>query len=242
MTGLVVITRPRDEAEALAAELTARGYQTLVEPMLDIAPLPVAIPSLAQYAALVFTSANGARIFAQKSGERALPAYAVGGRTAETLRSAGFSDVRDASGDAATLVTLIERSLGNRGPVLHISGRDVAHDVGGLLAPAQIAVDRLIVYEAVAAIEFSPDLVVALYACTVNHVLFFSVRTAGTFGTLLRERGLTHMVSSSSALCLSPQVAAEAGKLPWRDVETALVPTAGALTALLPPSGSTNAR
>ena len=241
MTDLVVITRPRDESDMLAAELKARGFETLIEPMLDIAPLPITIPPSAQYSALIFTSANGARIFAQKSGERTLPAYAVGGRTAETLRAAGFADVREASGDAEALAVLIEGTLGNRGPLLHISGRDVARDIGALLAPARIAVDRLVAYEAVAAIELSQPLVEALYACTVNHVLFFSVRTAGTFGTLLSESGLTHMISSSSALCLSAQVAAEAAKLPWRTVEIARNPTAGALTALLPRSGADDA-
>jgi uroporphyrinogen-III synthase len=238
MTSLVVITRPRDEAEMLAAELNARGFATLVEPMLVIAPLPVPIPPLVKYTALIFTSANGARVFARKSSERTLPAYAVGGHTAATLRGAGFSDVRDGMGDAEALAAFIESTLGNSGPVLHISGTDIARDIGSLLASARIAVDRLVAYEAVVATELSPALVTALYACTVNHVLFFSVRTACAFGTLLRERGLTHMVTSSSALCLSNQIATEAGKLPWRSVEIASKPTAEALIALLPPSGT----
>lgn len=240
MSDLVVITRPRDESAALAAELTARGYRTLTEPMLDIAPLPAALPPLGKYRAIIFTSANGVHAFAAASAERSIPAYAVGGRTAATLLKAGFIDVRDAAGDAEMLAALIGRTLGNKGPLLHISGRDVARDLGSLLSPAQIAVDRVIMYEAVPVAEFSPALVAALYACTVIRVLFFSVRTVGTFGTLLRKRGLTHMISSSSALCLSSQVAAEAAKLQWRTVETASEPTAAALTALLPPAGPTD--
>jgi uroporphyrinogen-III synthase len=242
VTRLAVITRPRDEEAALADELMARGYKTLIEPMLDIAALPIAIPPLAKYGALVFTSANGARIFAGRSGERSIPAYAVGGHTARTLRDAGFADVRDASGDAEALAALIGGTLGSQGPLLHVSGQDVARDIGNLLTPARISVDRLIAYEAVPAADLSPALVAALYACTVSHVLFFSVRTASTFGTLLRKRGLTHMISSSSAVCISSHVAAEAGKLPWRAVETASEPTAVALTALLPPTGANDAR
>ena len=94
MTGQVVITRPRDDAAGLAAELTARGYDTLIEPMLNIVPLPVAIPELGRYRALAFTSSNGVRVFADRSADRSLPAYAVGGRTADSLRKAGFTDVR----------------------------------------------------------------------------------------------------------------------------------------------------
>jgi uroporphyrinogen-III synthase len=235
MMGRIVITRPRDEAAGLAAELTARGYETLVEPMLEIAPLPAAIPDLARYRALAFTSANGVRVFTDRSAHRLLPAYAVGVRTADSLRKAGFPDVRGASGDAEALAEFIRETLSG-GPLLHISGKDVARDMEALLAPA-IVVDSLALYEAVPAQDFSKALVDALYACTIDSVLFFSVRTAATFGTLLRKLGLAEMITSISALCLSKQVAAEAEKMPWRTVMTARQPTAQSMIALLPRAG-----
>jgi uroporphyrinogen-III synthase len=234
MTGLVVITRPRDEAVVLADELAARGYSTLIEPMLTIVPLSTPIPDLALYSALIFTSANGSRIFAARSSERSLPAYAVGSHTAQTLRDACFADVRDASGDARALVKLIAQSSGG-GPLLHVAGKDIARDMGKELKGAGITVDRLVVYEAVMANRPSPELTAALYACTISHVLFFSARTAASFGTLLAKRGFTHMVGQSSALCISSQVAAQAEQLPWGRVETASEPNAAALIALLPP-------
>lgn len=237
MTGRIVLTRPRDEAEGMAAELTARGYDTLIEPMLDIVPVPTAIPDLRNYRALVFTSANGVRSFAGRSADRSLPAYAVGVRTADSLRAAGFTDVRGASGDAGLLAEFVSDTLGNAGPVLHISALDVARDLDALLAPACIAVDALALYEAVPAQGFSKPLVDALYACTIDSVLFFSTRTAATFGTLANKLGLAEMITSISALCLSNQVAAEAEKLPWRTVMAAPEPTAQSLVALLPRAG-----
>ena len=234
MTGRIVITRPRDEAEGLAAELAARGYDTLVEPMLQIALLATAIPDLGAYRALVFTSANGVRSFAARSADRSLPAYAVGMRTADTLRKAGFADVRGASGDATALAGFVRDTLGNAGPVLHLAAKDVARDLEPLLAPAGIAVDCIALYEAVPADGFSKTLVDALYACTIDSVLLFSVRTAATFGTLLNNHGLAEMITSISALCLSNQVAAEAGKLPWRKVMAASEHSTASLIALLP--------
>ncbi len=234
MTGLIVITRPRDEAEGLATELTARGYDTLVEPMLRIVQLPAAIPDLGAYRALIFTSANGVRSFAERSDDRSLPAYAVGMRTADSLRKAGFTDVRGASGDAGLLAAFIGETLGNTGPVLHVAAKEVARDLEPLLTPAGIAVDALALYEAVPAQELSKALVDALYACTIDSVLFFSVRTAATFGTLLNKHGLAEMITSLSALCLSDQVAAEAGKLPWRKVMAASEHSTQSLIALLP--------
>ena len=89
---------------------------------------------------------------------------------------------------------------------------------------------------------FSKALVDALYACTIDSVLFFSVRTAGTFGTLLNELGLAEMITSISALCLSDQVAAEAGKLPWRKVTAASEHCTQSLIALLPWAGGRHGR
>jgi uroporphyrinogen-III synthase len=232
--GRIVITRPREEAAGLAAELTVRGYDTLVEPMLEIAALRTPLPDLGTYRALVFTSANGVRSFADRSSERSLPAYAVGVRTADSLRRAGFTDVRGAPGDAGLLAELIRETLGNHGPVLHLSGKDVARDIEELLAPAEIAVDSVAIYEAVPVTGFSQTLVDALYACTIDSVLFFSVRTAATFGTLANKLGLAEMITSISALCLSDQVATEAGKLPWRNVLAASQNSTSAVIALLP--------
>jgi uroporphyrinogen-III synthase len=241
MTGLVVITRPREEAAALADRLSAQGHRVLVEPMLDIVPLPAVIPPLARYGALVFTSANGVRFFACKSGERAMPAYAVGSRTAAALGRAGFTDIRDAAGDAQALAALIGQTLGRAAPVLHVAGRDVARDMAQLLAPAGIAAEKLTIYDAIPAADLSAELVAEMYARTVNHVLFFSVRTAGTFGTLLRKRGLADMVTSSAALCISKQVADAVSALQWRHIHIAAEPTSDVLTALLPPPGQINA-
>ncbi len=240
MTGLVVITRPRDEADALAAQLNRLGYATLIEPMLGIVPLDVPIPALSPYRALVFTSANGVRAFAGKTAERILPAYAVGERTADALRSAGFLSIHVADGDAEALAALIAATLGSGGPMLHVTGKAVAQDLGALLKPSGIVVDRLTLYDAVPAQNLSGPLVEALYARTISCVLFFSVRTVRTFGTLLREHGLTDMITSSSALCLSAPIAAEAARLPWRQIETAVRPTADALLALIaePPHGA----
>jgi uroporphyrinogen-III synthase len=233
MIGRTVLTRPRDEATGLAMELNARGFDTMIEPMLEIVAIPAEIPALDRYRALAFTSANGVRSFAERSDMRSIPAYAVGSRTAECLRIAGFADIRAAAGDAAAMATLIGETLDHDARVLHLCGIAVSRDLETLLESTGIAIDRLALYDAVQAAKFSQPLVDALYACTIGNVLFYSVRTAAAFGTLLREHGLTDMISSISALCLSHQIADEAARTPWRQVMAAAQPTSQSLIALL---------
>src|ERR1700688_53195 len=106
-----LITCPREEAQALAALLAARGIDTLIDPLLDIRPVPVPALSLEGVQALLFTSANGLRALAEREPTRTLPVYAVGARTAELARSLGFAAVESADGAAADLARLVQAKL-----------------------------------------------------------------------------------------------------------------------------------
>jgi uroporphyrinogen-III synthase len=234
----ILLTRPRAASDLLAATLAARGYDVLIEPLIDIVPTEASLPDLGTYDALIFTSANGVTAFADRSGDRCLCSYAVGGATADALLADGFSDVRVGTGDAPQLADLIarERSAGAR--LLHIGGKDISHDFNVLLSHTHLIVDRIVLYEAVAATAFSKRLVEALYACTIDVVLLFSARTATLFATLIDEAGLADSCRKMDALCLSPRVLDAVSHLPWRSADTPARPTAEAMLALLDrPSG-----
>ena len=217
----------------LAARLGMMGYQTQIEPMLTIEPTGKAVPELDGYKALIFTSANGVRAFAACSRRRDLPAYAVGAGTGAALQQSGFVDIRSSDGNAKELAGLIGETVPRGARLLHLSGRAIAQDLKALLASSGIEADRVILYDAVPANRLSQGLVASLYARTIEYVLFFSPRTAGIFGTLAVQQGLSDAVRYSSALCLSPAVAEIAARLPWRHIGTARQPTTEALIQLL---------
>jgi uroporphyrinogen III methyltransferase/synthase len=68
----VVITRAREQADALASRLRALGADAIevptieIRPAADFAPLDRAIAELAAYDWLIFTSANGVRFFVER--------------------------------------------------------------------------------------------------------------------------------------------------------------------------------
>src|SRR5689334_25386119 len=92
--------------------------------------------ALATCQAVLLTSANGARALAEASEQRGRPILAVGDTTASTAEGLGFSAVTSASGDGAALAELARERLDPKdGPLLHVSGREVAADLGDLLHP-----------------------------------------------------------------------------------------------------------
>src|SRR5579862_1986216 len=104
-----LITRPRAEAEALAALLARRGIEALIEPLIEIAGRVAPPPDFAGVQAVLCTSANGVRALARTSAERAVPLFAVGDATAARARTEGFRHVESAGGDIEDLADLASR-------------------------------------------------------------------------------------------------------------------------------------
>jgi uroporphyrinogen-III synthase len=230
----VLITRPWEDAAPLAAELVARGHETLIEPLLTIVPRPDAEIDLQGVQALVFTSANGARVFAGLSPRRNLPVYAVGDSTAEAARGEGFAEVESAGGDVEALAAVIEAGLDPaEGTLFQAAARHVAGDLQGRLEAAGFAVRRVALYDAEPIPALSPAAVAALRDGCIDAIVFFSPRTGETFVRLMSEANLAGACGGWHAICLSQAVADQVGEIPWRSVQVADRPTrAGLLDSL----------
>lgn len=237
----VLVTRPAEDAAPLAAALTARGCEPLIEPMLEIVWLDGPPPEVDGVQALLFTSANGVRGYARRTSRRDHPVYAVGDATARAAREAGFASVESASGDVYALAALAAARCAPRaGPLLHVAGTKLAGDLASHLAEKGFSVRRETLYDAVPSTHLSENTVEALRTGTLAAVLFFSPRTARSFVRLLDGAGLSDRCRTVDALCLSPAVAEAArtygalGATPWQNVRVASRPEQEALLGLLP--------
>ncbi len=226
----VLVTRPSPDAEALAAKLAARGHDVIVAPVLDIILAPSPELSLEGAQALLFTSANGARAFAQASERRDLPAFAVGAATAEKARELGFAMVDSAVGDVVDLARLVAARLKPEdGHVLHVAGSDVAGDLAGALAASRFDLRRAVLYRAEPRAALSAECLAALGEERIDAALFFSPRTAAAFVRLAREGGVEHALARVVAIGLSPRVVAALGDSVWAARRTAARPDEAAL-------------
>ena len=212
-----LVTRPREEAEKLAAALAARGIETLIEPLMEVRFRAAASPDLTGVQAVLCTSANGVRALARASAERRLPLLAVADATAERAQAEGFSSVASASGDAADLARLVAAELDPReGRLLHVCGSAVAGDLAGDLRRRGFAVERSILYEARPIAALSPAATDAICSSAVDFAMFFSPRTAAIFARLANEGGVASSCGTIAALSISTTADAALGNLPWR--------------------------
>ena len=202
----VVVTRPQADSERTAAALEALGHEVLVTPLMRIEP--VAADLAGTWSAIVITSANALQaVPATADGVKTLPVFAVGDRSAEAARQAGFAEVSSANGDIKDLVRLVAaRAVGAKAPLLYLAGEDRSGDLVPQLAAHGIDAEMKVVYR-IAAEVFPPVLAAALESGDVDAVLHFSRRSAELFVEGARSSGVAGPAEDVRHLCLSSQVA-----------------------------------
>lgn len=236
---LVLITRPRPDADDLAAAVADRGWTPVVEPLLEIVWRDGPLPPLEGFQGLLFTSANGVRAFARLSRRRDLPVYVVGDATGRAAKEAGFAQPQVAGGDVESLALLVRQNcVPEAGSFLHIAGTVTAGNLSGQLAERGFVAQRLPLYEARRASRLCEAVQSAWRAGRMRAVLLYSPRTALILGDLLVKAELTDHLARTDVICLSAAVALATQSvgttaLAWRAVRVAPAPQEGEMLQLL---------
>ncbi|MDE0538078.1 MAG: uroporphyrinogen-III synthase [Rhodospirillales bacterium] len=235
----VLVTRPREDAAGLAEALTALGCEAVLEPLFHVEFLDTAALDLSGVHALLLTSANGARALARRDVSRELPVYAIGDATASAAGEAGFQQVHSADGGVDQLAELVkDRMPRDAGILLHVTGSEVAGDLGGTLESAGYGYRRAVLYRAVPVKGLTAATVAALKDGDIDAVVFYSPRSAETCIELMRKARVVRAARELDALCLSAAVGEAASELTWRDVRVAPRPNQESLLSLIGPAGA----
>jgi uroporphyrinogen-III synthase len=228
----VLVTREPEAAAGTAARLTAAGHEPVIAPLTRIVLLPA--PDFSgDYAAVLLTSPAAARCLAARpeaGSLAAIPMLAVGDRTAEAARAAGFADVRSAAGDGDDLVRLAAAAFSG-GRVLHAAALQRARDYEQELGRAGIALVTVPIYEARAVAALPEAAAQPLRRGEIDAVLHFSQRSSVSYLRLAERAGILAEALVPHQLCLSARIAATLTAAP--SVRTAATPDEEALLALV---------
>lgn len=237
MSVRLLVTRPEPDAERTATVLRERGHTVVVASLLRIELIEHAEIGPGPFAAILVTSANAAAVivrhprFAQL---RALPVFAVGDRSADAMRAAGFADVTSADGGVDDLARIAGERVRRRASLLYLAGADRAGDLAGALSDRGFAVSRVVVYRAVAA-EVLPSAAMTALTEGIDGVLHFSRRSAEAYVKASCAAGLAASALKKPAhFCMSGQVAEPLVQAGAADIHVAPAPTETALLALIP--------
>ncbi len=229
----VLITRPREASQRLAARIAALGHDPVIAPMLEIVPQASALRLPNDIGALLFTSANGVQAFALSNPMRTTTVFAVGPATAAAARAAGFDSVVCSTGDGNDLAALVgRRHSAQSGRLVLLRGRDTASDVAETLRNSGYRVSERIVYAAEPILAIPVSALDAIRGREICAALFFSTRTAEAFASALPNED-RHYLCSARAIAIAPRVAMAIATIGFRSVEIAVEPREDAMICSL---------
>jgi uroporphyrinogen-III synthase len=238
----VLVTRPRPDDEATAANLRARGFEVLLAPALRHEPVAFEEDTDARYGAVIVTSANALRGIRHRLKSHhlfELPLFAVGENTAEAARDAGFTHVTVAAGgDAASLRNLVlakvkAKELQKAATLLYLAGADLARDLAAELGEAGLRVVTQTTYRMVPVPSLPPEVCKAFVAGRIEAVLHYSRRSARAFLEAARAGGVEISVLSIPQCCISDAVASIVREAGATQVLVAATPDENALFGAL---------
>lgn len=212
---VILVTRPAPDNEKTAAALQARGYDTLLSPMMHYEAIPFHDEDDAAYDGVVITSANAIRAIEGHPSRKhlfGLRAFAVGEHSAEAARAAGFKDVISARAGAQALSDLIVRNAATgqlkKGATLcYLAGADLAHDLAADLGARGFTVVTHTTYRMVPVTGFPAGISDAFRAGSIQAVLHYSRRSARAFLDTARVDGVEISALALPQCCISDAVA-----------------------------------
>jgi uroporphyrinogen-III synthase len=226
----ILITRPQEDAARFAELLRARGHEPLCASLLSVRFFDGPELTLEGVSAILATSANGVRAFAQRTERRDLHILAVGPQTADAAHAAGFEQVECADGDASTLA---EAVLGwvkpEDGVLLHAASADNEGRLKVLLAEEGYTVDVVVLYEVIAVARLPGIAHEALAHDALDGAVVFSPRSAMALRDCVQRAGLANACKRLSAICMSQATADGLSPLEFREVIVAARPNQDAM-------------
>lgn len=225
----ILITRPLEDGKQIAARLAERGHQALLAPLLTPHFYEGPEPDLNGVLAILATSANGIRAFVRRTPRRDFSVFAVGPQTAEEARKSGFTEVRNADGDAKALALAATLWAAKKGVLLHVCGEDAPGTLAENLTLRGFKVRRCPLYAIEPAARLPQAARAALKNRELDGAMFFSPKSARIFGAL--ADGLP--TEDLTAFCISPATAQALSPMPFAHIAVAARPNQAAMLALL---------
>ncbi|HMH65988.1 MAG TPA: uroporphyrinogen-III synthase, partial [Rhizomicrobium sp.] len=225
----ILITRPLEDGQEIAARLAEMGHQALLAPLLTPRFEDGPEPDLEDVQAILATSANGVRALARRTARRDFSIFAVGPQTTEEARRHGFFEVKNADGDAKALAEAATFWASRKGVLLHVCGESAPGTLAENLTLRGFKVRRCVLYAIEPATRLPDEAVAALKDGALDAAMFFSPRSARIFGVL--ADGLP--TEALAALCISQATAQALTSVSFARVAVAARPNQAAMLALV---------
>lgn len=229
----ILVTRPQPGASRTVRRLQELGFEPILLPLTETVALPVGAHAIRGDAVAV-TSANALRHAPADliAALAALPCHAVGHRTAEAARAAGFLSVSEGPGDAEKLAEAIAAGLSGKA-IVYLTGRVRFPAFEARLRQAGVEVRAIETYDTISLDYSDGEIRARLPDRAVDAVLLYSAKAAAAMQVLAKRPDLRDLFEATQVFALSERIASAFGDAAGKKIRVAREPQEEALLELL---------
>tara|TARA_B110000914_G_scaffold152556_1_gene133799 strand:+ start:85 stop:789 length:705 start_codon:yes stop_codon:yes gene_type:complete len=217
----ILITRPLMDAEDLMEKLFAYGHKIIHLPTLKISTVEAELINPDHFDAFVFTSTNAVRNIKLTSTNKSVHCFCVGSITEKIARQSGFVNTSSAGGTVNALKNLIMISdkVNKNSNLAYFCGDNISYDLDLELKSEGIKIKKIINYSSEIISDLNNENKKLIENFPPDLIYIYSVRSAESFTTIVKNYRLNPLVTQSTVMCISRKVAYIFKSQGWKKIE-----------------------
>ncbi len=229
----LLLTRPSLDSIKTKNILKKYGHKVYIEPMFKIKHLQTRL--VQDFDIIISTSSNGIRALNKISQERSCSVITVGNSTMEVARELGFANVTSSNGNVNNLILYLKEHRLQKFKLLYVRGKEISCDLKKVLTEDGFIVEEVILYESINRQKLTRKCKDFLLANMIDGILFFSVKTAKTFCSLVVQSDLLNGIKDIIAYSMSQKITESLSIYNWQNIITSSRPTQESLIKIIRP-------
>ena len=208
---MILITRPRDESNILAEELSKHKIKTCIEPLI----------SFSYYKNIYFKNIPANYIISSTRSVDVLEKnfsqfknileignfYIIGEKVQNKLQAVGLKNIVDTFENSSSLVKFLSQKNFNKNPFIYLCGNIFSNTLLTELKNLEINIGQKFLYKTVQRKRLTKRTTLLMANEKIDSVVLFSSYTAETFIKLTSSAKLGEKAKKLQFFCLSPSIA-----------------------------------
>ena len=217
----ILITRPLMDAEDLMEKFFAYGHKIIHLPTLKISTVKTELVNPDNFDAFVFTSANAVKNLKLANTNKNLYCFCVGSITEKIARQSGFTNTISAGGTVNALKNLIMISdkVNKNSNLAYFCSDNISYDLDLELRKEGLKIKKIINYSSEVISDLNNENKKLIENYPPDLIYIYSVRSAESFMTIVKNYGLNPLVTQSTVMCISKKVANIFKSQGWKKIE-----------------------
>jgi len=209
------------DAEDLMEKLFAYGHKIIHLPTLKISTVEAELINPDHFDAFVFTSTNAVRNIKLTSTNKSVHCFCVGSITEKIARQSGFVNTSSAGGTVNALKNLIMISdkVNKNSNLAYFCGDNISYDLDLELKSEGIKIKKIINYSSEIISDLNNENKKLIENFPPDLIYIYSVRSAESFTTIVKNYRLNPLVTQSTVMCISRKVAYIFKSQGWKKIE-----------------------